>query len=513
MRNGFRASLTRTAALLVLVAAGPVRAQSLGVGDYAPFLEPSRWFGGPPVPHFPAGRIHVVAFWATWSPPCLEVLPILSELQKRFGSEELRVVAVAGNERGGADRLEGFLAEHQDELALTFAYDDSVELARQWLAAAGQTTIPTAFVVDHHGRIAWIGHPAEGLDAAVEQAVKEAAEARQRLRVGDPAPELRIKTWIQGAPFAAFQPGAVYVVEFWATWCNPCRRSIPCLAAIQDEYADEELRVVAIASSEHHDDQYVREFVSRWAEEIPYSVAYENDAGNYQRWMGAAGLSRIPLAFVVDRAGRIAWVGHPLRGLRSAVQRVMAGQFDLTQHVEYERKAELVEAALERGRWDLASPLIDELVEYDGELFASQAFRKFRHLICDEEYQAAFDFARRTSKTSFHDSAEGLNSVAWEIVEPMKCRIPEPDLALALSFAERADELTGGADASILDTLARVHFRLGHLETAVELQERAVARLESGPALFSAEIHRQITDRLEEYRRQRTEAAALGADR
>src|SRR5947208_1155637 len=47
------------------------------------------------------------------------------------------------------------------------------------------------------------------------------------LHVGDRAPGLSVSKWLKGEPVTQFQPGKVYVVEFWATWRQPCIKSIP----------------------------------------------------------------------------------------------------------------------------------------------------------------------------------------------------------------------------------------------------------------------------------------------
>ena len=66
------------------------------------------------------------------------------------------------------------------------------------------------------------------------------------LKPGDPAPALKVSKWLQGEEIRKFEPGKVYVVEFWATWCGPCLGVMPQLTALQAEYKDKGLTVVGV---------------------------------------------------------------------------------------------------------------------------------------------------------------------------------------------------------------------------------------------------------------------------
>lgn len=133
------------------------------------------------------------------------------------------------------------------------------------------------------------------------------------LKAGDPAPALKIGHWVKGNPveIGNGRNESVFVVEFWATWCPPCRTSIPHLTEIQKKYRDDGVVVVGISTE---DVAEVEPFVRKQNENMEYTVAVDVQGETTRAYMEAAGQKGIPCAFIVDRSGAIAWIGHPMDG-------------------------------------------------------------------------------------------------------------------------------------------------------------------------------------------------------
>src|SRR5262245_56419866 len=75
------------------------------------------------------------------------------------------------------------------------------------------------------------------------------AKSEASLQVGSAAPALTIDKWVKGGEVKSFAAGKVYVVEFWATWCPPCRKSIPHLTELAKSH--KEVTFIGVAGSEH----------------------------------------------------------------------------------------------------------------------------------------------------------------------------------------------------------------------------------------------------------------------
>ena len=133
--------------------------------------------------------------------------------------------------------------------------------------------------------------------------------------LGDPAPKLGLENWLQGGPVEVKQ-GQVTVIEFWATWCPPCRKSIPHMNELFKKYKD---RGVAFVGVSDEKPETIKPFIAKMGDTMQYSVAV-GKRSTYEGYMSAFKLNGIPSAFVVDADGKFAWQGHPLDGLDAAIE-------------------------------------------------------------------------------------------------------------------------------------------------------------------------------------------------
>ncbi len=342
----------------------------------------------------------------------------------------------------------------------------------------------------------------------------------QSLGIGDPAPKLDVKSFVKGEPVSEFEPGKLYVVEFWATWCGPCKTSIPHLTELQKKHAD--ITFIGVSVFEQSQDK-VKPFVDEMGDKMAYRVAIDavpkdgkpNDGAMAKNWMQAASQDGIPAAFVINKESKIAWIGHPM-SMEEPLEKIASGSWDLKAAADEYRKAaenqkenekkltkiqgKFVEAVRSGDPKKIVS-VVDEIVAEMPALEANFEVtgRKLAALIKLDEQDKALEYAQKLCKSALGKSAQGLNGLAWAIVDPDAGIKPGAKLLqFAVETARSADEKAEGKDAGIADTLAKAYFDSGDVAKAVENQERAVRLAKGSP--YEEQIG-ELKDRLEKYKK------------
>ncbi len=319
-----------------------------------------------------------------------------------------------------------------------------------------------------------------------------------KLDIGDPAPALDIQYWVKGVemdrrgkftPVTTFEPGQVYVIEFWATWCGPCRAGMPHLSEVAEHYAGQPVHVIGVSDESL---PWVVAFL--WKKDADgqlendrtrYTLATDPDRSTQRDYMEAAGQNGIPTAFVVGKDGKVEWIGHPM-AIEEPLASVVAGTWDreaFKKEFEAQQKLqEAMESAQERmaeaasnDDWGQVASIYDELIAIAPDLVPLKV-QKVMILLQHGDTDAAYEYADEVSKAAW-DDAGSLNAIAWTVVDDEQ--VKRRDLDFAMKLADRANEITKGESPEILDTVARVHFEKGDVDQAIELEKKAVEKAES----------------------------------
>ena len=129
-------------------------------------------------------------------------------------------------------------------------------------------------------------------------------------RAGQPAPDFKVATLSgQTVSLEKFR-GQVVILDFFATWCQPCRESIPHLIELNRKYGRQGLQIVGVSADEDGD-KAVRIFAEQHRINYPVVVAGESLMADY-------GVRSVPVMFVIDKKGKVAEV---FRGFTDVVGR------------------------------------------------------------------------------------------------------------------------------------------------------------------------------------------------
>ncbi|HXG47383.1 MAG TPA: redoxin domain-containing protein [Methylomirabilota bacterium] len=229
-----------------------------------------------------------------------------------------------------------------------------------------------------------------------------------------PAPPLAIAEWIKGTP-VTLKSGLgsnIFVVEFWATWCPPCRQTIPSLTGLQKKFKDRGVVFVGISDEET---SVVKPFVQSMGANMDYTVAVDDRMQTWTNYMAAFGEMGIPHAFVVDKAGRIVWHGNPMGPLEQVLEQLLADRYDL----DLARRTTRIQSLFQQYFMGaIAGQDTVELKKKGEELLAEAdnfpgTLHQFAHVLLNEKRIVTRhpELAARAAKSAY-DATGGTNPVA-----------------------------------------------------------------------------------------------------
>lgn len=171
--------------------------------------------------------------------------------------------------------------------------------------------------------------PALAAPAHAQEESVEEMRKRLTIQIGDPAPPIEIQTWLKGEPIRSFDADKIYVIEFNATWCAPCRKAAPHMSRLYDEYRDV-VHFASIFATEmpfHMEDgsytARIKYLVDSMGDRMRYPVAVADAGGKTRKGWKVVPL---PMSYIV-KGGKVVWAGQPLF-LDRILPSIRDGSFD-----------------------------------------------------------------------------------------------------------------------------------------------------------------------------------------
>ena len=303
-------------------------------------------------------------------------------------------------------------------------------------------------------------------------------------RVAFPA----LESWVKGTPRSGFEPGKVYVFDFFATNCSHCKEYAPLITRLARDYAAKGLEFVAITDEP---EDRVRAWLAQpgKVDEVPYSVAVDTDRSALATLQAGTFRSFNPRFFVM-RDGMLLWHGHP-KEAEPVLAAVVAGAWDpstvkeqfVLESVAARAKNYLDTVAKDcdaSGDWTPMFAALDSVRTAVPERAGQYDAQRFVIMIglaglTDEGYA----FGREAAKRHAADM-QTQRSLARAVLQSPYVKRRDVDFGLELALA--ADALAKGEDARAADTVALAWFSSGDRAKAIDHGERAV-RLEKDPKM------------------------------
>ena len=293
-----------------------------------------------------------------------------------------------------------------------------------------------------------------------------AMQGDDKLKAGSDAPNIDGLNLLQGS--LADKP-RVRVVEFWATWCGPCKASIPHINDMHKSLRRRGLEIIGVSDEKP---EVVANFLRMQGDRMSYIVGVDPDKKVAERFMGAAGKSGIPCAFVIGPNGKIAFIGHPMdEEFDRAVRLSLDGRYDPS----ITRKADPILAAARRAagvcNFAEAYRRFDEAIALSPVVMYEAAAERYRTMLVDEKNEEAARAYARRMIGMYESDAPALRDLA--LMLSTDASLPTNDIETAQMASEKLTSIAQAGDPDAFKVAAAVAYAKGDFQAASELQRKA----------------------------------------
>lgn len=309
---------------------------------------------------------------------------------------------------------------------------------------------------------------------------------------GAAAPFPEIENFVKGDSVTSFEPGKTYVLEFWATWCGPCKTGMPHLSEVQQAYADKGVVIMGISDEKL---ETVTTFLAKpeWAEKTKYTLCVDSDRSAHSQYMKPAMQNGIPCAFIV-KDSVVQWIGHPMK-MDQPIAAIVDGKWDIAAAKEsflgaaqsnkmQRRMSGLMREAQKTNDYAAFLAALDSAIaKANPQEALGMELQKFQILLGSaNQPEAAYALGQKVvSALIAEKNAMGLNQVAWFVLDSKA--VKTRDIPFALKTAQAATAASNSKDGAILDTLARAYWDSADQKLAIATQKSAIENTEAGPML------------------------------
>jgi thiol-disulfide isomerase/thioredoxin len=306
------------------------------------------------------------------------------------------------------------------------------------------------------------------------------AAPAKMLSAGDAAPALDISTWVKGDAVKSFEKDKAYVVEFWATWCAPCRASIPKLTSTQAKYAKKGVTMIGVSVDQGGDALgKVRSFVDNMGDRMGYTVALDA-GGTGSAYLQAAGVSGIPHAFVIDKNGKMVWHGNPAQpvdGMDLVIAEVADGTFDIKKNEARAAKFSELDnkfaVAQQSSKWEEAEKTLDEIEQLRPDISHILAATHYGIIANGrKDIPAAMAFARKAIEAESKGDPEELLPLLDRVAGTPD--LSPKDREFASTLAQKVVDQTKGKNSAALSILGATLLAAGKYDEAIAATQKAV---------------------------------------